>query len=258
MRRLLPCVIPVVAALFLAGRAASAPAQPVDVALVMAVDVSDSVDADEYLLQHDGIARAFENPLLAAAITAGQRGAIEVAVLEWSDRDKQVVTVDWTRIDDAASAVAFAHKVRESQRSSNGLTAIGDALLAARALFDSAPAPADRKLVDLSGDGMANIGPPVREVRDALVAAGITINGLAILASEPWLESYYDEYVIGGAGAFLLRAEDFASFATAMHNKLLGEIAGLMPATSPRAERRPAAQIQYVLSGAKPLKPTDE
>jgi hypothetical protein len=258
MRRFPPCVIPIVAVLLLAGRAASALAQPVDVALVMAVDVSESVDADEYLLQHDGIARAFEDPLLAAAITAGQRGAIEAAVLEWSDRDKQVVTVDWTRIDDAASAAAFARKVRESQRSSNGLTAIGDALLAARTLFDSAPAPADRKLVDLSGDGIANIGVPVRETRDALVAAGITINGLAILASEPWLESYYDEYVIGGAGAFLLRAEDFASFATAIHNKLLGEIAGLIPAASPHVERRPAPQIQYVLSGAKPLKPTDE
>ncbi len=258
MRRFIQPGLVLLAALLLAGRAASAVAPPVDLALVMAVDVSESVDAGEYLLQHDGIARAFEDPELAAAIAAGRRGAIEVAVLEWSDRDKQVVTVDWTRVDDAASAAAFAAKVRQSQRSSNGLTAIGDALLAARVLLDSAPAPADRRLVDLSGDGIANIGPPVREARDALIAAGITINGLAILASEPWLESYYDEYVIGGAGAFLLRAEDFSSFATAMRNKLLGEIAGLMPAAAPRAERRPLPQIQYVLSGAKPLKPTDE
>ena len=244
MRRFLQRAVLVVAALLLGGPAA---AQPVDVALVMAIDVSESVDAGEYTLQHDGIARAFEDPQLAAAITAGRRGAIEVAVLEWSDRDKQAVTVGWTRIGDAASAVAFAGRVRQSERSSNGLTAIGDALLAARALLDDAPEPADRKLVDLSGDGIANIGPPVREARDALVGAGITVNGLAILASEPWLESYYDEYVIGGPGAFLLRAEDFSSFATAMHSKLLSEIAG-----------RPAPQIQYVLSGAKPLKPTDE
>src|SRR5436305_7726245 len=237
MRRSTGLILPLVLSLLLAGHAVAAGMQPVDLALVMAVDVSESVDAGEYLLQHDGIARAFEDPQLAAAITAGRRGAIEVAVLEWSDRDKQVVTVDWTRVDDAASAAAFARKVRQSQRSSNGLTAIGDALLAAGALFKSAPAPADRKLVDLSGDGMANIGPPVREVRDALVADGITINGLAILASEPWLESYYDEYVIGGTGAFLLRAEDFSSFATAMHNKLLSEIAGLMPAAPPRGER---------------------
>jgi hypothetical protein len=258
MRRLIEPSLLLAAALAVAGLPAGAAAQPVDLALVMAVDVSESVDAGEYILQHDGIARAFEDPMVAAAIGAGRHGAIEAAVLEWSDRDKQVVTVDWMRVDDAASAAAFARKVRQSQRSSNGLTAIGDALLAAGALFKSAPAPADRKLVDLSGDGIANIGVPVREARDALVTDGITINGLAILASEPWLESYYDEYVIGGTGAFLLRAEDFSSFATAMRNKLLSEIAGLMPPASPRAERRAAAQIQYVLSGAKPLKPTDE
>jgi uncharacterized protein DUF1194 len=255
MSRFVQPAIAGVAALLIAGIAG---AQPVDLALVMAVDVSESVDAGEYLLQHDGIARAFEDLQLVAAIGAGRRGAIEAAVLEWSDRDKQKVTVGWTRIADAESAAAFARKVRQSQRSSNGLTAIGDALLAARALFDSAPEPADRKLVDLSGDGIANIGPPVREARDALVAAGITINGLAILASEPWLESYYDEYVIGGAGAFLMRAEDFSSFAAAMHNKLLSEVAGLMPAAPPGRARRPLPQIQYVLSGAKPLKPTDE
>jgi hypothetical protein len=258
MRRFTRFILCLIVSLLLAGHAVAAEAQPVDLALVMAVDVSESVDAGEYLLQHDGIARAFEDPQLAAAITAGRHGAIEVAVLEWSDRDKQIVTVDWTLVDDAASAAAFARKVRESQRSSNGLTAIGDALLAAGALLKSAPAPAERKLVDLSGDGIANIGPPVRDARDALVADGITINGLAILASEPWLESYYDEYVIGGAGAFLLRAEDFASFATAMHNKLLSEIAGLMPPAPPGGKRRAVAQIQYVLSGAKPLKPTDE
>src|SRR3954453_5707255 len=151
MRQFNRLILPVAAALLLAGGAPAARAQPVDIALVMAVDVSESVDEGEYLLQHDGIARAFEDPVLAATIAAGRRGAIEVAVLEWSDRDKQIVTVGWTRIGDAASPPAFARKGRESQRSSNGLTAIGDALLAAHALFASAPALADRKLVDLSG-----------------------------------------------------------------------------------------------------------
>ena len=218
----------IVACLIPAGHAAAAP-EAVDLALVMAVDVSESVDADEYVLQHEGIARAIEDPLLVKAIAAGKHGAIEVAVLEWSDRDKQVVTVDWSRVSDQASAASFAASVRASQRSSHGLTAIGDALLAAHALLDRVPAPADRRLVDVSGDGMANIGPPVQAVRDELVAAGITINGLAILASEPWLESYYNDYVIGGPGAFLLRAEDFSSFANAMQNKLQGEVAGLLP-----------------------------
>jgi hypothetical protein len=215
----------------------------VDLALVMAVDVSESVDEGEYILQHEGIARAFEDPRLIQAIAAGKRGAIEVAVLEWSDRDKQIVTVDWTRVGDKASAAAFAASVRASRRSSNGLTAIGDALLAAQALLDRAPDLAERRLVDLSGDGMANIGPPVDAVRDELVAVGITINGLAILASEPWLESYYNDYVIGGPGAFLLQAEDFGSFATAEQSKLLGEVAGLGPrdaAARTAAARRPS------------------
>jgi hypothetical protein len=173
MRRLIDLSLLLVAALAFAGRLAEADAQPVDLALVMAVDVSESVDAGEYLLQHDGIARAFEDPIVVAAIGAGRRGAIDAAVLEWSDRDKQVVTVDWMRIGDPASANAFAKKVRASQRSSNGLTAIGDALLAARRLLDAAPDPADRRLVDLSGDGIANIGPPVPEVGGGSGGGGV-------------------------------------------------------------------------------------
>ncbi|MBV9521785.1 MAG: DUF1194 domain-containing protein, partial [Alphaproteobacteria bacterium] len=89
---------------------------------------------------------------------------------------------------------------------------------------------AERRLIDVSGDGMANIGPPVQEVRDALIAEGITINGLAILASEPWLETYYNDYLVGGPGAFLLRAENFQSFAGAMQQKLLSEISAVAPA----------------------------
>src|SRR5690348_12719128 len=145
--------------------------------------------------------------------------------LEWSGRDKQVVTVDWTRVDSAASGAAFAAKVRATQRSSNGLTAIGDALLASAAAFRRLPDEAARRVIDLSGDGMANIGPPPQQVRDSLVAAGVTINGLAILKTEPWLDQYYDTSVVGGENAFLLQVQDFASFAAAMQQKLLAEIA---------------------------------
>jgi hypothetical protein len=215
------------AALLLALPARAADAPPaVDLALVLAVDVSESVNDERYELQHEGIARAFESAQLAEAVGARPAGAIEVLVLEWSDRDKQVVTVDWTRVSDAASATSFAAQVRATQRSSNGVTAIGDALLAARAAFDRAPSPADRRVIDLSGDGMANMGPPPAGVRDALVAEGITINGLAILAEEPWLDGYYDQNVIGGPGAFLVVAETFDAFENAILNKLLGEIAG--------------------------------
>src|SRR5262249_8290797 len=110
---------------------APARAQTVDLALVLAVDASQSVDPEAFQLQHEGTARAFESAPLIAAISGGAHHAVDVLVLEWSDRDKQVVTVDWTRVSDKASAAAFAAKVRASRRSSNGLTAIGDALLAA-------------------------------------------------------------------------------------------------------------------------------
>jgi hypothetical protein len=216
--------------LFLA-LAAPARAQPVDLALVLAIDVSESVNAERYNLQVEGIARALEQPRLFEAIGAGERGAIALLVMEWSDRDRQDVTVEWTRITDAASAAAVAAKLRRSTRSSDGLTAIGDALLAARADFERLPWPATRRAVDVSGDGMANIGPPPAMARDALVADGITVNGLPILSEEPWLEFYYNDYIVGGPGAFTIAAEDYASFAEAMANKLFSEIAGIAPAT---------------------------
>jgi hypothetical protein len=213
----------ILAALLLAPFAARA--ATVDLALVFAVDVSESVDAEEYELQHEGIARAFESPALLDAIKGGAHGAIDVLVLEWSDPEKQVVTVDWMRVSDKASAADFTAKLRASKRSSSGLTAIGNALLAAQAAFRLLPDKAARQVVDVSGDGIANIGPPPQAVRDEMVAAGITINGLAILKTEPWLSSYYDQYVVGGPGGFLMQVEDFASFAQAMQQKLLAEVA---------------------------------
>lgn len=212
----------------------AARAETVDVALVLAVDVSESVDADEYELQHEGIARAFESQDVIDLIKGGAHGAIDVLVLEWSDRDKQAVTVGWTPIRDQATAVAFAAQLRTSQRSSNGLTAIGDALLAAEDAFQHLPDHAARKVIDISGDGMANVGPPPASIRDLLVARGIVINGLAILASEPWLDAYYNNDVIGGDGAFLLQVQDFQSFATAIQQKLLAEISTRSPARNLR------------------------
>ncbi len=204
-------------------------AAKVDLALVLAVDVSESVDAEEYALQHEGIARAFEAAPLVDAIRGGRNGAIDVLVMEWSDRDKQVVTVDWTRVSDAASAGGFAAKVRASPRSSSGLTAIGDALAAAERALARLPDEAARRVIDISGDGMANIGPPPQQIRDQLVAEGITINGLAILKHEPWLDGYYDQNVVGGEGGFLMQVEDFPSFVAAMQQKLLNEVLAARP-----------------------------
>jgi hypothetical protein len=203
----------------------SIPAGAAGVALVLAVDVSASVSADSYLLQRNGIARAFENRRLVDAIS-GIPGGIEVLVLEWSDPDRIEVTVGWQRVAGADDAAALAAAVRAVKRSSNGLTAIGAALLGAAWAFDRMPEPAERRIIDISGDGMANFGVPPMTARDQVVAAGISINGLAILTEEPWLAGYYRSNVIGGPGAFVTVARDFESFADAMLRKLMQEVAG--------------------------------
>jgi hypothetical protein len=203
----------------------SVPAGSAGLALVLAIDVSASVSADSYLLQRNGIAHAFENPRLVSAISA-MPGGIEVLVLEWSDPDKIAATVEWKSVADADSAAAFAAALRRTTRSSSGLTAIGAALLAAAAAFDRLPAPAERRIIDVSGDGMANFGVPPAVARDRIVAAGISINALAILTEEPWLEGYYRTSVIGGSGAFVMAAQNFGSVADAMLRKLVQEIAG--------------------------------
>jgi hypothetical protein len=208
--------------------AGSGPAAGAGLALVLAVDVSVSVTADSYLLQRNGIARAFENPLLGGAISAVP-GGIEALVLEWSDPDRIAVTVGWTRLRDIDGAAAFAAAVRATKRSSEGLTAIGPALLAAAAAFDHMPEPAPRRVIDISGDGMANFGLPPAVARDRIVAAGDTINGLAIVTEEPWLEAYYRSNVIGGPGAFVLAARDFRSFADAILRKIVEEVADAAP-----------------------------
>lgn len=229
---------------------AATPAHAAALAVVLAVDVSASVTPDSYVLQHDGIARAFEDPRLLEAIAAAPSG-IEVLVLEWSDPDRIKVTVDWTAVTDQHSAGAFAAAVRATGRSSSGLTAIGPALAAAAAQFDRLPVQVARRVIDISGDGIADFGPPPAAVRDRLVAAGITINGLAILTEEPWLEDYYRHNVIGGPAAFVLAARDFHSFAEAILRKLAQEVAGasdIAPASVraalPRASSRPSPRMR--------------
>jgi len=213
---------------------AAVPALGAALALVLAVDVSASVTADSYLLQRDGIARAFADPRLVEAITAAP-GGIEVLVLEWSDPDTIAVTVDWRRVTDVTSASVFVAALRASRRSSNGLTAIGPALLAAAATFERLPEPAARRVIDISGDGMANFGLPPAAARDRIVAAGISINGLAILTEEPWLADYYRSNVIGGPAAFVVIARKFGDFGDAMLRKLTLEIVSASAAAAPPA-----------------------
>src|SRR6516164_7334682 len=180
---------------------AAVSAKGASLALVLALDVSASVSADSYVLQRDGIARAFGDPRLAEAISAAP-GGIEVLVLEWSDPDKIAVTVDWTPVADAAGAKSFAAAVT----------------------FDHLPEPAARRMIDISGDGIANFGLPPAVARDRILARGIAINGLAILIDERGLADYYRTNVIGGLSAFVAVARTFDDFAVAMLQKLEREV----------------------------------
>ena len=171
---------------------------------MLAVDVSASVTADSYVLQRDGIARAFENAALVErdiGRARRDRSAGPRMVGPRQDRGHRRVDSGWPT---AKSAAGFAAARPRDRRSSNGLTAIGPALLAAAAAFERLPEPAERRIIDISGDGMANFGLPPAVARDRIVAAGISINGLAILTEEPWLEGYYRSNVIGGSGAFVM------------------------------------------------------
>jgi hypothetical protein len=235
MRRLAGTVL-LVAGLVVAGwcGAAAAPSERVDIDLVLAVDSSSSVDGEEFALQMEGIAHAFRDPTLIAAIEGGTHHAIAVTLIEWSNAAWQRENIGWTVIRDAASAQAFADQVATAPRLIyGGATSISGALQFALRQLPAAP-PAERAVIDLSGDGASNQGAPVADARQAALAAGITINGLAIVNEEPDLETYYRTEVIGGPGAFAIAAKDYEDFAQAILRKLLREIEAVPVAQAPR------------------------
>jgi hypothetical protein len=189
--------------------------------LQLLVDVSGSVDANEYNLQKEGYARAFEDPAIQAAI-ASLTGGIAVQYIEWSSSNEQSVRVAWTHITDAASANAFAAALRATTRAFSGSTAPGSAIAFADPLFDSNGFEGNRLVIDVSGDGERNDGVITATARDAAVNDGIIINGLAIGGSD--LLSWYQANVIGGPGSFAIQAADFASFDGAVKIKIGREI----------------------------------
>ncbi len=224
--------------LILAGGSASA-AERVDVALVLAADVSRSVDEEEFRLQRDGIATALTDPKVLNAIRSGLHGAIAICFVEWSGVGQQLVVADWVVVRDLASAQQIAGIVRSAPRSYFGSTAIGSAIDFSMRQLARAKVEADRRVIDISGDGTNVAGPPVTAARDAAVEADITVNGLAILSAFPnpfnpqhthppgGLEEYYRRNVTGGAGSFVVVVEGFQTFAEAMINKLIREIAAV-------------------------------
>jgi Protein of unknown function (DUF1194) len=198
----------------------------VDLALVLAVDSSGSVDFGEYDLQTEGIAGAFRDPEVIEAIERGAPKGIAVSVVLWSGRGQQRVAVDWTRVRDRASADALAARIEAMGRGMLAETALGEALRFAIDRLERSPFTADRRIIDISGDGRSNVGKDPDAYRDAAIAAGITINGLAILHDDLTLDLYYADHVVGGREAFVTTAHDYDDFARAMRHKLLKEIGG--------------------------------
>jgi uncharacterized protein DUF1194 len=232
---------------------APARADDVDLLLVLAADVSRSIDAAKFQLQRDGYATAVADPRVLDTIRAGRNGRIALSFVEWSGIGAQRVVIDWMAVGDAASAKDFGDRLLESPRSFADRTSISGAIEFAMTQLARAPFAARRQTIDISGDGTNNSGRDVTELRDQAVAKGVTINGLAILSETPlpWnpehtnppggLDHYYRSNVVGGPGAFVMVAKNFESFGEAIISKLIAEVAGFdEPLGKPKARQTAA------------------
>lgn len=215
---------------------ASALDLPVDVELILAVDVSGSIDTEEAALQRQGYVAALLHPDVLNAIRGGAFGRIALSYMEWAGEHHQRVIVDWRMIDGEAAAADFVAALGAQPPRPERWTSISAAIDTAAARFDDNGYEGMRRVIDVSGDGYNNSGRPVTEARDDAVARGVVVNGLPILNGRPgpggWpgatdLDRYYEANVIGGPGAFLVPASDFDAFATAIRTKLVREIAAL-------------------------------
>jgi hypothetical protein len=208
-------------------------AEKVDLELVLAVDASRSIDADEAALQRAGYVEAIRHPDFIHAIRTGLHGRIALSYFEWAGSVRQESLVPWQIIDGEASAEAFADRITQRSYNSFRGTSISGALIFATGLISAAPFEEERRVVDVSGDGPNNIGSPVEPARDAALSAGIVINGLPILIrpspTYPHLDRYYADCVIGGPGSFMLPVYDASEFATAIRRKLILEVSGSEP-----------------------------
>jgi hypothetical protein len=216
---------------------------PVDLELVLAVDISRSVDDEEARLQRDGYIAAFTDRRVIEAIQSGAIGAIAVTYVEWAGAEYQRTMIDWFVIHDGESAGEFAGQISMLPRISMGWTSISGAIDYSARLFGRG-FQGIRRVIDVSGDGINNSGRPAWQARDDAVADGIVINGLPILNDRPNfgrpaeanLDKYYETYVIGGPGSFMISADDFNAFGAAILAKLIREIA------EAPADRHPPAQ----------------
>jgi hypothetical protein len=222
--------------------AQSATQTEVDLELVLAVDISRSMDFDELALQRAGYVRAFRHPEVIAAIGSGMVGRIAVTYLEWAGAGVQLHRVPWSLVDGVQSAHGFADAMAAVPISRERHTSISAALVTAAGLLAASPFAGLREVIDVSGDGPNNIGAPVLEARQAVLERGVTINGLPIMLRPGGgffnlhdLDVYYEHCVIGGPAAFLVTVESPDRFAVAIRRKLVLEIAGRTPELIPAA-----------------------
>ena len=227
----------------IAGPAAARAADDVDLALVLVTDVSRSIDDSEFKLEKEGYVAAFTSQPVLDAIRGGLHGSIAVAYVEFASSFEVRTVLDWSVIRDKASAQDFAGRLAAAPRSFWGRTSISAGIDRAMQLLAESGLNALRQVIDVCGDGTNNAGRDIGTSRDEALAAGVVINGLAIINEKPvsWtfahvqppggLANYYRENVTGGTGSFVLEVHDFASFGEAMTRKLVTEIAGREPPT---------------------------
>lgn len=207
------------------GAGAAVRAEPVDLELVLAVDSSASVDYIEFNLQLEGLAYAFRDPDLVAAIGHGRHGVIAVTMMEWASSGRNEIVLPWTRISNAEEAAAFADRIDRSPRQiQTGATSISSAIRFAATLFDGNGFESTRRTIDVSGDGYNNQGEALTTARADVLATGITINALAIENQVLGLGEYFEQQLIGGVGAFMIRADSYTDYLGKIRRKLLREI----------------------------------
>jgi hypothetical protein len=221
----------------------------VDVELVIAVDVSYSMDLDELAVQREGYAQAIVSKEFLQALRTGPNSKISVTYFEWSASTDQKVIIPWRVIDGPETADAVAAEIMNTAVRRGSRTSISGAITFAMPLFDEDPYPGLRRVIDISGDGPNNNGPPVTPIRDEALAKGIVINGLPIMVKEPSyatmdidnLDWYYEDCVIGGPGSFVVPIKGRENFKEAIRTKLIREVAGRTPdrPIRPTADKEP-------------------
>ncbi|HEX5280029.1 MAG TPA: DUF1194 domain-containing protein [Micropepsaceae bacterium] len=241
-------------------------AQQVDVKLVLAFDVSRSMDDDEFGVEREGTAAAFADPMVVQAIQNGSLGRIAVSLVHFSTDQYNRVVVDWSVIKDRPSALAFAAAIRNGPRTPGRRTSISSAVELGSLLLEASEKDftARRRVIDISGDGPNNFGTPMTEAHDKAIAQGVVINGLPVMDDMangyfPDLDKYYAGCVTGGRGAFVVVVKSYRDYAAAMRRKLILEISGnetlLKQAVAPAAQSKLLRKVAATAPAPAPARP---